>query len=174
MPMAALGNGAMPNKSGSGMSGSNKGGWQDAVSLVNSQKVMTLSTMSSVGTWSAPVYYQFSDQTFFFFSSPESRHIVDGLTADICSAASIFEDHTRFDKIRGIQMSGQIVAAGASPTTFIAAADYVKKFGIPVSDENPLALIEKQFHAKLYKFLPEQIFLMDNQNGFGNRKEIFL
>jgi hypothetical protein len=37
-----------------------------------------------------------------------------------------------------------------------------------------LAFFQNAFHARLYAFLPDQVYHMDNRKGFGNREMITL
>lgn len=147
---------------------------ENCLSLINTEKVMTIGTVSDKGAWSAPVYYYYSGKTFFFFSSLDSRHIKDGLNSEFLCAASVFEDHESFDKIKGVQMSGRILKAGIGTASSSAVAGYVKKFRIKICSSDAMRFLENQYHAKLFKFVPEQIFLMDNSKGFGTKQEIEL
>jgi uncharacterized protein YhbP (UPF0306 family) len=72
--------------------------------LISHVRVMTLATAKESRPWSAPVYYLFKDKKFYFFSSPDSRHIRDG-NNQACSA-SIFRTHASVEKLEGLQMSG--------------------------------------------------------------------
>lgn len=146
-----------------------------ARNFIDRHHVMTLATSNGSSAWSAPVYYYFRGQTFYFFSSEKSRHILEGVDhpgADI--GASIFEDQPLFDKIKGIQMSGRIERAGRSVTELKAVTGYVKRFKLKTGSPDILKFIETQYHAKLFCFIPDQILFLDNADGFGNRREIEL
>ncbi len=181
-------NGAMPGKNSAADRGKSRNGFECCMDLICTQHVMTLATSSSQGAWTAPVYYYYKDRVFFFFSSISSRHIKEALTSELCCAASIFEDQwpinkngaksrtekTGFDQIRGIQMSGRINHDIAKATALKATAGYIKRFGIYFNCADGLAFIETRFHAKLFCFVPDEIFYMDNAVGFGNREKIRL
>lgn len=144
------------------------------LSVIKTGKVMTLATISESGAWSAPVYYHFDGSNFYFFSSETSRHIQDTLAFPLPCAASIFEDHVNFEKIKGIQMSGRVFRTDNVRAPLPAITGYIKKFGISILSNDPLEFFETHYHAKLFKFVPEQVFWMDNAKGLGTRVEICL
>ena len=47
--------------------------------LVAEQNTLTLATAENDTAWAAPVYYVFVKSTFYFLSSPDSRHITEAL-----------------------------------------------------------------------------------------------
>jgi uncharacterized protein YhbP (UPF0306 family) len=140
--------------------------------LIDAVWTMTLATFGENGPWSAPVYYLYRDRRFYFFSSPSSRHIQDGLGRP--GAASIFRVHERVEHLEGLQMHGTIQTQGAGIRTAAAAAAYARRFNITVSDPDFLAFFQSVFHARLYAFVPEQVYHMDNSKGFGSREMVVL
>ncbi len=154
--------------------------WPDsAVKLVASARVMTIATYSSgKGPWSAPVYYIFRNNFFYFFSKSKSRHISDTImqveNSKACSmvSASIFSDSTCFHNIKGLQMAGEIVLIPKKKQAVAAAADYIKKFGINTGRQNGLKFIVQHFHATFYRFVPETVFFMNNYAEFGFREAL--
>lgn len=140
--------------------------------LIDTVWTMTLATSGETGPWSAPVYYLFRDNRFYFFSSPGSRHIQDG-DGHLC-AASIFRVHDRVDHLEGIQMSGTIQSQKPGIRPASAAAAYARRFSITVSGTDFLTFFQNAFHARLYAFLPDQVYHMDNRKGFGNREIVCL
>lgn len=142
--------------------------------LVQRLKVMTLATSSDQGSWSAPVYYVYRNRGFYFFSSPNSRHICDALQPNALCGVSLFADTTAIDRLRGIQMQGVVESVSMTPETVAAAGAYVKKFGIQVGGENVLTFIKGRFRAQFYRFVARQSLYMDNNVGFGSRKSVTL
>ena len=67
--------------------------WRDsALELIGDQSTLTLATADASGPWSAPVYFVFIDGRFYFFSSPESRHIQQAvLTGQVAELAGYAE-----------------------------------------------------------------------------------
>lgn len=152
-----------------------QGSVQACRAFIETQHVMSLATSSVAGeAWSAPVYYYYMDTEFFFFSSDKSQHIKEAITSTGLCAASIFEDQRQFDRILGLQMSGKINQVHSKIKALKAATGYIKRFKIKVGKSDIISFIEKQYHAKLYRFSPFQMFFMDNSKGFGNRQEIKL
>lgn len=140
--------------------------------LIDAVWTMTLATTGENGPWSAPVYYLYRDERFYFFSSPSSRHIQDGLNRP--GAASIFRVHERKDRLEGLQMHGTILLQKAGIRAAAAAAAYARRFDITVSGSDFLAFFQKAFHARLFGFMPDQVYHMDNRKGFGSREVVVL
>ncbi|MCG8688425.1 MAG: hypothetical protein MI892_26385 [Desulfobacterales bacterium] len=150
------------------------------IELIHKTKVMTLGTYNTnfntsngngkAGPWTAPVYYHFKDNAFYFFSNPKSRHIQQGLDS-LCSA-SIFKDANDFTQLEGIQMDGHL--HGCSVKSVSIAVEYCKRFGLSVTPANVLDQIKTQFHARFYRFIPKHVFYMDNDKRMGTRTQIYL
>ncbi|WDP93090.1 MAG: pyridoxamine 5'-phosphate oxidase family protein [Desulfobacter sp.] len=158
---------------------------EDCLRLIQETRVMTLSTRAATcrtgeetedasgsGVWAAPVYFIFRQGGFYFFSSPASRHIHEGVGYP--AAASLFQDAEDPARLRGLQMSGGIRPCTAGKEAGAAALAYVGRFGIPAGPGNLLRFFKTQFHSDLYKFIPETAYFMDNQRGIGNRAKILL
>ncbi|MEX1314821.1 MAG: pyridoxamine 5'-phosphate oxidase family protein [Desulfotignum sp.] len=143
-----------------------------ALKLIDAVWTMTLATTGENGPWSAPVYYSYRDRRFYFFSSPSSRHIQDGLGRP--GAASIFRVHERVDHLEGLQMHGTIQLQGAGIRSAAAATAYARRFNITASGPDFLAFFQSAFHARLYAFVPDRVYHMDNSKGFGCRELVVL
>ena len=149
-----------------------------AVDLIDSQTTMTLATASNAGAWTAPVYYVFFQGGFYFFSGPRSRHILDGLSSRE-SAASIHLSSDKWQDIRGVQMSGEIVNVPIGREAAQALRKYLKKFPFCrefFSFSGPLKLEHfiGKFNVELYKFQPDSVYYTDNRVSFGSRELIDL
>ena len=140
--------------------------------LIDAVWTMTLATSGGHGPWSAPVYYLYRDRRFYFFSSPSSRHVQDGL--DRPGAASIFRVHQKAEHLEGLQMNGTIQRQTPGIRPAAAAAVYARRFGITVSGPDCLTFFQDAFHARMYAFLPDQVYHMDNRRGFGSREMVAL
>jgi uncharacterized protein len=140
--------------------------------LISHVRVMTLATAKESRPWSAPVYYLFTDKKFYFFSSPDSRHIRDG-NNQACSA-SIFRTHDMVENLEGLQMGGHILEPGSKRQAAAAALAYARQFGISVSGTDIPGFFETVFHARLYMFEPDLVCYMDNRKGFGSRERMVL
>jgi len=146
--------------------------------LINNQNTMTLATSAGKSAWAAPVYYAYEHGAFYFFSDPESRHIREGLPAGE-SSASIHAPSTGWRDIRGIQMSGRIERIPLGREAASAFGAYLKKYPFCKEFFSPgrvlnLESFSARFKAKLYKFIPKQMYYQDNAIQFGHRELVDL
>lgn len=147
-----------------------------AIEFIESQHIMTLATFEKESPWSAPVYYIYCDNNFYFFSNPVSQHITEALKVDM-AAASIHFQSVGWSDIKGVQMSGTVSASGLGRQSALAFHRYMKKFDFigeikktaAVSD---IASIESVFKVKFYKFIPETIDYQDNTIKFGFKERV--
>jgi uncharacterized protein YhbP (UPF0306 family) len=138
--------------------------------LFDEQRTLVIATAGE-GAWAAPVYALYREARFYFFSSPESRHIRE---AGALCAASVFRETGDWDTIEGAQMEGSIQECTDGDGAAILEA-YYRKFPTAVAlAGGALALDEFQarFRARLYEFRPLRIFYLNNRAGFGRRQEV--
>jgi len=134
--------------------------------LINETRVLTLAVSDNDIPWSSPVYFVFHDNTFYFFSNENSRHIEYAKDRKIISA-SIFHDSDQMDQIFGFQMSGKLGKISRRALYFTIVKKYITKFSFleqifgPQIIENKHFFLEK-FKSHLYCFHPDKIFLSDN------------
>ena len=146
--------------------------------LINETRVMTLAVSDKDIPWSAPVYFVFHDNRFYFFSNENSRHIEYAKDQKIISA-SIFQDSDRMDQIFGFQMSGLLEKVSKKILYLTIVKKYVAKFSFlkqifgPQIIENKDFFLEK-FKSHLYCFHPDKIFLSDNSKTTDKRSKIDL
>lgn len=143
--------------------------------LIRMERTLTLATTGESGPWAAPVYYVFLDRRFFFFSSPQSRHIRQALNSG--AAASIFYQADSWQLIRGIQMRGVVERVQSVILSMKAIAAYLKRFpftrnffpdrSAPDPDD-----FFSRFKARLYTYTPQIVYYTDNRLGFGTRQSI--
>jgi uncharacterized protein YhbP (UPF0306 family) len=129
------------------------------------------------GPWSAPVYFLHLRGRLFFLSSPESRHVRGAIATGRC-AGSIHRSSDDWREIVGLQMDGRLDEVPAGPEAEDAFAAYVRKFPT-VKDLVPgraldLALFTARIRARMYAFVPERVFLVDNRAGISGRRAIQL
>jgi len=146
--------------------------------LIDSVSTMTLATAGGKGAWAAPVYYAFYDRGFYFFSAPDSRHILES-TASGQAAAAIYPVVSSWRDICGIQMSGRIVQPRPGLTALKALRAYMSKY--PFTHEFfdsrqdlDLEAFAKRFRVRLYRFEPELVYYLDNKIRFGFRETVCL
>jgi uncharacterized protein YhbP (UPF0306 family) len=145
-------------------------------SLLRDERTLVLATADPT-PWSAPVYFLHLRGKLYLFSSPESRHVRGALAGGRC-AGSIHRASQDWREIEGLQMDGTLeeVPPGAEAEEVFAA--YVRKFptvndlfaGQPLD----LALFTGRLRARMYAFVPESVFLVDNRAGMTGRRAIRL
>jgi uncharacterized protein YhbP (UPF0306 family) len=146
--------------------------------LVDEQNTLTLATANGETAWAAPVYYVFVKSTFYFLSTPNSRHITEALRNNQASAA-VHAEASTWQEIRGLQMSGRIrpVKPGLEAVQVLKA--YLKKYPFTTEffkENGPLDLdtFAERFGVKLYGFIPSLVYYLDNQVRFAFREEVTL
>lgn len=149
---------------------------QAVLALIQDESTLTLATAGESGPWSAPVYHVFLKGSFFFFSSPHSRHIRQAMNSGE-AAASLFHPADSWQAIRGIQMSGTVKRIRSSATSLQTIAVYLKRFPFTRSffTDNPAPDLEAffaRFNARLYAFKPTEAYYIDNRLGFSTRHRI--
>ncbi|GAB6093858.1 hypothetical protein JCM14469_01100 [Desulfatiferula olefinivorans] len=150
-----------------------------ALELLHSQHIITLGTCDGSQPWVSPLYYVLNSGAFYFFSNPDSRHIVHGLGDDRV-AASVHENSSGWSDIRGVQMIGTLSEAGFDMASTAAYAIYISRFsfirdmGRAISPISTFAAIEASFKVKWYKYLPSRVYYLDNSIRFGYREEVDL
>jgi hypothetical protein len=150
--------------------------YKDALALIQSESVLTLATCDDVGPWSAPVYFVCLDGGFYFFSSPQSRHIQHAMRSGKASA-SLFCHADSWQAIRGIQMMGRMDRISDPALSLKVISDYLKRFPFTrdffpaIWRPDPKTFFER-FKVKLFVFLPAEVYYVDNRYGFGNRQKI--
>ena len=146
--------------------------------LIAEQNTLTLATAEKNTAWAAPVYYVFVKSSFYFLSSPDSRHITEALGSKQASAA-VHAAASTWKEIRGLQMTGKIRAVKPGLEAVRILRAYLKKYPFTTEffKENvPLDLdaFAKRFGVKLYGFVPALVYYLDNQIRFAFRKEVKL
>ena len=145
-------------------------------SLLSEQATMTIATSGASGPWAAPVYYVNVGYDIYFFSSPNSRHILESQDAKQ-AAAAIFVESRKWKEIRGIQISGSIqpLSPGLEAAKVVAA--YEKKFSFireffKGKRTLDLKAFSEKFDVSFYRFAPDKIFYLDNRVDFSFRAEV--
>jgi uncharacterized protein YhbP (UPF0306 family) len=132
--------------------------------LLQKHHVLTLSTVSERGSWTAHCFYAWMPdrQALVFTTDPDTRHGMEML-ANCNVSAGIALETTMVGKIRGIQLTGRAYPAGQTDESDLAAvchAAYIRRF--------PFALAAK---LELWILYPDYIKMTDNRLGFGKKLE---
>lgn len=135
---------------------------------------MTLATSAGDSPWAATVFFASDDLRLYFFSAPESRHC-QNLAANARVAVTIQEDYKDWRTIKGIQLEGRVTLvdgvlekAKAMAIYAIKYPDVIKLFTDPSSGVFHKAFLKVRF----YCVVPEKLFFIDNEQGFGKRQEL--
>ena len=137
---------------------------------------MTLATSAGDSPWAATVFFASDDLRLYFFSAPESRHC-QNLAANARVAVTIQEDYKDWRTIKGIQLEGRVTLvdgvlekAKAMAIYAIKYPDVIKLFTDPSSGVFHKAFLK----VKFYCVVPEKLFFIDNEQGFGKRQELLI
>jgi len=146
------------------------------VDYLQFHNTMTLATCAGDIPWAATVFYASDDFELYFFSSPDSRHC-QNLSVNPRVAATIQEDYKDWREIKGIQLEGKIVLVEGVLEKTKAMAVYARKYAdvIKLFTDPRSGVFYKAFlKVKFYRLVPEKLFYIDNQQGFGKRQELDL
>jgi hypothetical protein len=146
--------------------------------LIEEQTTMALATSGGNTAWAAPVYYVFSNGSFYFFSDPASRHIREALTSGQ-AASTIYAPASSWQEIRGIQMSGVVAELPAGIEAVKVIRAYLRKFPFTKeffsrSEDLDLPAFSNRFRVRLYRLMPDLVYYLDNGIRFGFRERVVL
>ncbi|HSE88197.1 MAG TPA: pyridoxamine 5'-phosphate oxidase family protein [Candidatus Binatia bacterium] len=147
---------------------------QQVLSYLEMHNTMTLGTCSGDVPWAATVFYASDDLRLYFFSVPDSRHC-QNLAANPRVAVTIQEDYHDWRKIKGIQLEGTVTLVDSIVEKAKALAVYARKYPEVIKlFTNPASgLFYKAFlKVKFYCVVPQVLFYIDNEQGFGKRQEL--
>jgi uncharacterized protein len=147
---------------------------QQVLSYLETHNTMTLATCSGDVPWAATVFYASNALRLYFFSVPDSRHC-QNLAANPRVAVTIQEDYRDWRKIKGIQLEGTVTALDGLAEKAKAMAVYARKYPeiIKLFTNPASGLFYQAFlRVKFYCIIPERLFFIDNEQGFGKRQEL--
>lgn len=139
-----------------------------------SHNTMTLATWDGLRPWAATVFYASDDLKLYFFSSPDSRHC-QNLAAHDRVAATIQEDYKDWRVIKGIQLEGRVTTVDTAIAKARAMAIYARKYPAVIklfTDPNSGIYYQAFLKVKFYCVAPERLYFIDNEQGFGKRREL--
>ena len=141
---------------------------------LKNHNTMTLATCSGDAPWAATVFFASDGLRLYFFSSPESRHCQNFAT-NARVAVTIQEDYKDWRVIKGIQLEGRIELVDGVVAKAKALTVYAMKFPeiIKLFTDPSSGVLHKAFlKVKFYCVVPEKLFFIDNEQGFGKRQEL--
>jgi uncharacterized protein len=147
---------------------------QQVLSYLETHNTMTLGTCSGDVPWAATVFYASEDLRLYFFSVPDSRHC-QNLAANPRVAVTVQEDYHDWQKIKGIQLEGTAISVDSIIEKAKAMAIYARKYPEVIKlFTNPASgIFHKAFlKVKFYCVVPQKLFFIDNEQGFGKRQEL--
>jgi len=147
---------------------------QQILQYMETHNTMTLATCRDDAPWAATVFYASEDLRLYFFSAPDSRHC-QNLAANGKVAVTIQEDYHDWRKIKGVQLEGRVAAVDSFVEKARAMAAYARKYpDVMKVFANPAsgALYQAFLKVRFYCVVPEKVFFIDNEQGFGKRREL--
>jgi uncharacterized protein YhbP (UPF0306 family) len=147
--------------------------YRRACSLINTQRTMVLATEDCSAPWATPVYFVYSEPGFYFFSSPNARHIQQAGPGKAVAAA-IFADSNQWEDIQGLQMSGSLREVNKRTEQLRSIARFLFKFPfakpfLQPEDAKGRGIPNVSDRVRLYAFTPKESYYMNNRLGFGKR-----
>lgn len=149
---------------------------QQILSYMEGHNTMTLGTCHGDVPWAATVFYASDGLRLYFFSAPDSRHC-QNLAANPQVAVTIQEDYRDWRKIKGIQLEGKVVTVDSLIEKGKAMTVYARKYPeVMKIFTNPASGVFYQafLKVKFYCVVPERVFYIDNEQGFGKRQELIV
>jgi uncharacterized protein YhbP (UPF0306 family) len=149
---------------------------QQVISYMEGHNTMTVSTCQADVPWAATVFYASDGLRLYFFSAPDSRHC-QNLSVNPRVSVTIQEDYKDWHKIKGIQLEGRAAAVDSLLEKSKAMATYVRKYPeiMKVFTDPASGLLYRAFlKVKFYCVIPERLFYIDNEQGFGKRQELVI
>ena len=143
---------------------------------IEGHNTMTLGTSQGDVPWAATVFYASDGLKLYFFSVPDSRHC-QNLAVNPRVAVTIQEDYRDWRKIKGIQLEGKVAGVDSLIEKGKAMTVYARKYPevIKIFTNPASGLFYQAFlKVKFYCVVPERIFYIDNEQGFGKRQEFMI
>jgi uncharacterized protein YhbP (UPF0306 family) len=143
---------------------------------LQAHNTMTLATCDENVPWAATVFYASDELDLYFFSAPDSRHCAN-LAANARVAVTVQEDYRDWRAIKGVQLGGSVALVDSVFDKAKALAVYARKYPEVIrlfTDPANGALHRAFLKVKFYRVTPEQVFFIDNAQGFGKRQELIL
>jgi uncharacterized protein YhbP (UPF0306 family) len=138
---------------------------RDALDLLVRHSTMTLAVVDEEGPWAAAVYFASDGFRLYWLSKPDARHS-RAIARDPRVAAAIHGEFWEWQEIRGLQIEGRAADVEDEAGRRRARDLYVARF--------PFAkpLLERITGVRWYRLEPDRVLSVDNERGFGDRREV--
>jgi uncharacterized protein YhbP (UPF0306 family) len=149
---------------------------QQVRDYLHTHNTMTLATCAGDVPWAATVFYASEEWKLYFFSAPQSRH-GQNLAVNSRVAVTIQEDYKDWRRIKGIQLEGKGLQVDSVLGKTKAMAVYARKYPEVIrlfTTPGSGVFYQAFLKVKFYCIVPERIFYIDNEQGFGKRQELDL
>ena len=149
---------------------------QQVRDYLHTHNTMTLATCAGDVPWAATVFYASEEWKLYFFSAPQSRH-GQNLAVNSRVAVTIQEDYKDWRRIKGIQLEGKGLQVDSVLGKTKAMAVYARKYPEVIrlfTTPGSGVFYQAFLKVKFYCIVPERIFYIDNEQGFGTRQELDL
>ena len=141
---------------------------QLALDYLASHQVITLATNGPLGLWAAAVFYVNEQFELYFLSAGHTRH-AQNIAANPHIAATIQDDYTDWQAIKGIQLEGEVrLLMGTERVRAIEHYRLKYPFIANASGRMQAALAKTNW----YGLRPGRVYFIDNSLGLGHRDEL--
>lgn len=134
---------------------------------------MTIASCQQDVPWAAAVFYVNDEFDLYFLSNPSSRHGTN-IGANSVVSAAIHEDYRDWREIKGIQLEGRAERVRSPKLKLRFWQLYRKKFPFVEAffKAGPLReMVQAKLGGiRLYRIVPQAVWYLDNDRGFGHRE----
>ncbi len=149
---------------------------QQILDSLHTHNSMTLATCANEVAWAATVFYASEEWKLYFFSVPQSRHC-QNLAVNPRVAVTIQEDYKDWRRIKGIQLEGKGLLVDSTLEKTKAMTVYARKYPEVIklfTTPGSGVFYQAFLKVKFYCVVPEKMYFIDNEQGFGKRQELEL
>ena len=139
--------------------------------FLSAHHVATIATCGGGSPWAAAVFYLCDGATFYFLSSPDSRH-AQNLAANARVALTVQQDRSDWLQIKGVQLEGTALEICGEEEARVRRL-YGEKFPVVgLLNKAPSAIVKALARVRWYKVLPQTLYFIDNSRGLGHRDQL--
>ena len=141
---------------------------QHAREIIKNNRYLTLATSDENVPWASPVFYCVNDRYDFYFVSEKGTLHVQNAGKNSKVAVAIFDSHQKEGEGTGIQFSGiisEIPEADFPQALTTYHTTFIELTPEKLSGASPY---------RMYKIVPDKIFILDPQSKADKRVEVKL